>query len=433
VKRRANRASPAARFDDIASPAALVGAPSPVALVQAPAPGAEPVVQVNARDLFALHEFEEKLALVARAARLLPAITARNAAGERLRLQAELEAGALPVPRFEYASPKPCRASLRWLDQLRGEAKALPASALYLEKLDELELDVALLGSLGDARLVRPLAARRFGTGDERVLLEDGPTTLLEYSRKLLLGRVVRRCQLPSLPADAPEGTACLRAIVESVARAAGLAVQVRVEPNLTAGAATGDRTVYVADRRFSPREAWRLALHEVLGHLTSAANGRSQPLRLLEWGTAFSFADQEGVALCMEAEFGLLDRGRLRSLAGRVLATRAMHAGASFGETARTLFREHAFIASEAIAITERAYRGGGVARDAGYLLGLVRVRAAIRAGLTSLDELRMGRVSLSALPELRALVRAGLAHAPTHRPNFSRSRFSTSSGTMP
>ena len=65
-----------------------------------------------------------------------------------------------------------------------------------------------------------------------------------------------------------------------------------RVEPNLTAGAATGDRTVYLADRRFGPREALRLAVHEVLGHLTSAANGRVQPLRIMEWGTGFSFAD---------------------------------------------------------------------------------------------------------------------------------------------
>jgi hypothetical protein len=176
-----------------------------------------------------------------------------------------------------------------------------------------------------------------------------------------------------------------------------------------------------------------------VLGHLTSAANGSAQPLRLLEWGTAFSFADQEGVALCIEAEFGLLDRGRLRSLAGRVLATRSMHAGASFGETARLLFREQGFAATETIAITERAYRGGGVARDAGYLLGFLRVRQAVRDGRTSLDELRMGRIGVNALPEVRELVRAGFLNAPLQqlqkpqRANFSRNRFSTSSGTMP
>jgi len=215
---------------------------------------------LDPRALAALQEFETRLGLVARAVRLLPAVTARNAASERLRLQAQLEAGEPPVPHFEYASPRPCRASLRWLDQLRGEAATLPAGSLYLAKLEELELDVALLASLGDARLVRPLAARRFGTGDELVTPSDeqGPISLLDYSRRLLLGRVVKRDDSLLLPADGPAGTPCLRAIVEWVARAAGLTVHVQVEPNLTAGAATGDRTVYVADRGFSPREAWR-------------------------------------------------------------------------------------------------------------------------------------------------------------------------------
>ena len=207
----------------------------------------------------------------------------------------------------------------------------------------------------------------------------------------------------------------------------------VRVEPNLTAGAASGDRTVFLADRLFTPREAWRLAVHEVLGHLTAAENGGLQPLRLLEWGTAFSFADQEGVALSIEADFGVLDRARLRALAGRVLATRSMHAGAAFGETARALHREHNFSVVEAIAISERAYRGGGVARDAGYLRGYLRVREALAGGLTTLDELRMGRVGLDALPELRALLAQGLLRPPAHRPNLTRSFFSTSAGTVP
>lgn len=381
----------------------------------------------------ALSAFEDKLGTLAKAVRLLPALIARNAAAERARLEAQLEAGELPVPHFAYANPRPCRASLRWLDQLREEAAQLPAASLYLAKLEELELDVALLASLGDARQVRPLAARRFGTGEELVDTPDGRVSLVDYSCRLLRGPALQRSEQLHVPADAADGGPSLRRIIERIATAAGLDVQVKVEPNLTAGAATGDHTVYIADRRFSVREAWRLALHEVLGHLTAAANGSRQPLRLLEWGTAFSFADQEGVALSIEAAFGVLDRGRLRSLAGRVLATRLMHAGAAFGETARELLQEYRFHAAESIAITERAYRGGGVARDANYLRGYLRVRDAIARGETTLDELRMGRVGLDALPELRALHAQGLIHAPAHCPNLTRSCFSTSSGTMP
>jgi uncharacterized protein (TIGR02421 family) len=392
-----------------------------------------PAAAPDPHALSALRAFEAKLGLVAKSARLLPAVTARNAAPERARLAEELRRGEMPKPSFQYASPRPCHANLRWLDHLRAEASQLPAARLYLDKIDELELDVAMLASLGDTRNLRPLAARRFGTGEELIDTLAGPQRLIDYSLRLLNGPSLRRRERPSVPADGNPGELCLRELVLHVAKAAGVDVRVRVEPNLTAGAATGDRTVFIADRAFSLREAWRLALHEVLGHLTAAENGRQQPLRLLEWGSAFSFADQEGVALCIEQSFGVLDRSRLRALAGRVLATRNMHAGAMFGETARCLYREHHFSAHDAIAISERAYRGGGVARDAGYLRGYLRVRRALAQADTTLDELRMGRVGLDALPELRALQAHGLLQPPVHRPNLSRSFFSTSSGTIP
>jgi uncharacterized protein (TIGR02421 family) len=383
--------------------------------------------------LTALRAFEAKLGLVAKSARLLPAVTARNAFEERARLAADLKRGEMPKPRFQYAPPRPCQHKLRWLDHLRAEASQLPAARLYLAKIDELELDVAMLASLGDTRNLRPLAARRFGTGEELIDTGAGAERLVDFSLRLLTAPSLRRRERPSVPADAAPGELSLRALVEHVASGAGLDVSVRVEPNLTAGAATGDRTVFIADRSFTLREAWRLALHEVLGHLTAAENGRQQPLRLPEWGTACCFADQEGVALCIEQSFGVLDRWRLRALAGRVLATRNMHAGAAFGETAKCLYREHHFSANEAIAICERAYRGGGVARDAGYLRGYLRVRQAVARADTTLDELRLGRVGIDALPELRALQAHGLIRKPVHRPNLSRSFFSTSAGTMP
>lgn len=401
-------------------------------------------VPVDRRALAAMLDFEAKLAAIASTVRLLPAVTARNAAQERARLEKQLVQGVLPTPRFEYAGPRPCSANLRWLDLLRLEVRAaqLPAAALYEAKIEELQLDLALLGSLGDSRYVRPLAARRFGTGEELIDThhahdahgtQSSPVTLVEYALAILSEPLTSRARKRTVPADAPDGQFSLRALTERLAKLAGLQVTVRVDPNLTAGAATGDRTVFLADRHFHVREAWRLAVHEVLGHLTAAQNGSLQPIRLLEWGTGFSFADQEGVALCVEASYGVLDVPRLRSLAGRVLATRRVHAGATFGETASCLWRDFHFSPQEAIAISERAYRGGGVARDAGYLLGYLRVRRAIAQGHTTLDELRAGRVGLDALPALRELSERGLVRPPVHRPNFSRSFFSTSSGTMP
>jgi len=138
-------------------------------------------------------------------------------------------------------------------------------------------------------------------------------------------------------------------------------------------------------------------------------------------------------VALLAEEAAGLLDNTRLRTLAGRIVAADCMHRGASFAETSRRLHREEGFAPAEAIAIAERAYRGGGVARDVAYLLGWLRVHAALSAGEATLDELRAGRLSLSALPEVRALRAQGYAREAALRPNFSRSFFSTSSGTTP
>jgi hypothetical protein len=372
-------------------------------------------VKLEARELARLRAFEARFGVLAKSCRLLPAITASQAAVERSRLCRALEAEQSVVPAFAYPTAQPAIASARALDALRDVAGDLPGAPLYLAKLDELEIDVAILSALGDARRIRPLAARRFGTGDEVVLTPHGEQRLRDYARSLIVSRAPND-EARTLPALTRDGTPSLASLIQRVAAQAGLSVEVRVEPNLAAGAAAGEHTVYVADRLFGRREALRLSVHEVLGHLTSAANARMQPIRLLEWGTAGSFADQEGVALCIEQAFGVLDAGRLCALAGRVLATSSMHAGATFGETARELHRELGFSASDAITISERAYRGGGVARDAGYLLGYLRVRAAVASGAATLDELRLGRVSVAALPALRELRARGLVRPAVH-----------------
>jgi uncharacterized protein (TIGR02421 family) len=376
-------------------------------------------------------EFEAVLGELCKAARLLPAVTAQNAASERARLVQALEQDGRLLPAWALPLARLPRGAFRALETLRARLGELPAPELYAARLDELELDLSLLDALGDSRRVLPLAARRFGTGDERVPTAAGAVRLSDHARQLL-AETAPDPEPRVLPPDSAD-EASLGGMVRALGRLAGLPVRVQLEPRLAAGAATGDMTVYVATRHFGVREALRLAVHEVLGHVVASANGRLQPLRILEWGTAGSFADQEGVALYLEHVHGLLDGERLRLLAGRVLATELLHARASFEDTVRVLHHEHGFRALEAVVLGERAFRGGGVARDAGYLGGFLRVRAAIDAGQATLDELRSGRLSLAALPALRELRRLGLARAPRYRPNFSRSFFATRSGTAP
>jgi hypothetical protein len=377
-------------------------------------------------------KLDDRLRRIHDAARLLPALTNDDAVTERARLIAELERGRAPIPRFTVR-PRPVpRHVWNSLAEAAVFAQQSVAPSLYEGRLEELELDLLLLECLGEPRRVRPLAARRFGTGREMVETARGSETLSSLAAHIL--QTVEPSPEPRVlePAAAP-GVASLEAVIRGVAMHAGLEVEVRVEPRLAAGAATGDRVVLVAQRKFGEREACRLAVHEVLGHLVAAHNGRAQPLLVLELGTAGSFVDQEGLALCLEEASGFLDASRLRTIAARVLVTDRLHSGASFPDTARVLVRDLSFTPAEAIVLCERAWRGGGVARDACYLRGFLRVRPALARGEATIDELRAGRIGLADLPEIRRLAREGFYAPPAVCPSLPRSFRLTASGTRP
>lgn len=369
---------------------------------------------------------------VSSVARLLPALTAKNAAAERARLVKAVSEGATAVPRWEIRRSRVPSEVWRALECARFLASSLewPAlSTLYLDRLDELELEVAMIEALGDPKRVRPLAARRFGTG-QRCLEAPGTLSMARIARGLLAS-LPHEQEPHCVPPTAPAGKTSLAARMAALAKAARLEVEIHVEPRLTAGAATGDRTLYIADRRFGERESLRFAVHEVLGHAVAAGNARRQPLRLFEVGTAGAFWDQEGLAVTLEELAGCLDAYRLRVIAARVVATDHMHTGCPFGETALRLMRDHGFSAADAVTIAERAYRGGGVARDAGYLYGWLRVRSALRSGQTTVDQLRIGRVGLDALGVVPELIALGFARPPYYRPSLAESLAATDAGT--
>jgi uncharacterized protein (TIGR02421 family) len=301
-------------------------------------------------------------------------------------------------------------------------------AALYLPRLEELETELLLLESLGRSKQVRPMAARLFGTGSER-LFPDANHSILDAAHEILSQASLEQEQR-TIPAASVDGVN-LRDLMLAYARHVGLHIAVRIDPGLIANAAVGERTVFIADRCFGACEAQRLATHEVYGHLVSGFNGRAQALGIFAIGTAGSYGDQEGVAIYLEELAGLLDSSRQRTLAGRLLATHAMHAGVSFGDAARILVSEHDFSPEASVTLCERAFRAGGVARDAVYLTGWLRVRRAVARGETNLAELQLGKVSLSALPELRRLARDGLLTQPIYLSNLAKSLGSTGAGT--
>ena len=361
-------------------------------------------------------------------ARLLVGSTTHSDPVERERLVRSLRLGEHAKPRWDWHPVEVDRSVWQVLARARTSAEAAEGGTLYRQRSEESDTVLRLLETLGRTKQVRPMAARLFGTGGER-LHEGSEQTALDAAHDILANPPTED-EPKTIPAVATQGVN-LRELMLQYAKHLGLQIAVRVDPHLIANAAVGERTVFIADRLFGAHEAQRLATHEVYGHLVSAFNGRAQLLGVLAIGTAASYADQEGVSIFLEEAAGLLSHNRKRTLAGRLLATYAMHAGVAFGDVARTLVTEHQFTPEESITLCERAFRAGGVARDAVYLRSWLRVRRSVLAGEATLAELQMGKVSLSALPELRRLYADGLVSQPTYLSNLARSRGWTAAGT--
>ncbi|MCC7538532.1 MAG: DUF1704 domain-containing protein [Deltaproteobacteria bacterium] len=258
-----------------------------------------------------------------------------------------------------------------------------------------------------------PLAARRHGTPAS--LLPDG-TPIRELALEWLAEAVPTADEHALVPLERASG------LLRNLARRLGLEIEVRIEPGLAALAAAGDRALFLSAGAYRPRQLVRLAAHELLGHLTSAFNGRAQRLRLLEHGTAGSYEDQEGLCLWLERGAGALDANRRRTLALRVEAAQLLHTGATFGEACMSLRDRCGLTAEELVRAVERSYRAGGAAaRDPGYLLGLARVDDLARVqGSEAVLGLRAGRISVAAARQLGPLRDCGFVRAPILAPSI-------------
>jgi len=309
-------------------------------------------------------------------------------------------------------------------DRLRVLASDSGLDAIYGPRIDELRVERDAIFDQGDAR--RLANAARYGSATTEIAndaREGACITLATLATHLASTEVVSQGARPDAPfvADAP-------ARLAAFARASGLSIRVVVEPSLVADAASGESTLFLAPRAFQEVDVIRLAAHEIAGHLVAAANAREQPLALLRVGTAGSWDDQEGLALTLEHAAGALDAARRRRLGARAVAALVYLEG---GVAADARERLAALLVPEDVAAVaiRRAFRGGGHARDLAYLRGVVRVTCALEAGEVTVDELRMGRVSLEALGRLREL--RGVARESVHRPSFAYSLFATFSGT--
>src|SRR5690606_5968630 len=118
------------------------------------------------------------------------------------------------------------------------------------------------------------------------------------------------------------------------------------------------------------------LLSHEIGVHLLTYFNGAAQGLRLFRSGLAGYEGVQEGLAVLAEYLVGGMTVGRLRLIAARVVGCAHMLDGASFPECFARM-RELGLSPAATFNLVLRLYRGGGLAKDAIYLRGLLEVLA--------------------------------------------------------
>jgi hypothetical protein len=179
--------------------------------------------------------------------------------------------------------------------------------------------------------------------------------------------------------------------------------------PSLASLAATGERVILVAAGRLvADEDATRTVLHEIEGHARPRARSLQASSGLFRAGTERGVDDQEGWAVLLEQRAGLLGARRRRQLAARHRAVEAMLDGASFADVASALVHEHGLVAADAIAVSERAFRGGdgthaGLGRERVYLEAFVRVRAHLARRPRDEAVLAAGQIGVDAVDALR------------------------------
>jgi uncharacterized protein (TIGR02421 family) len=158
---------------------------------------------------------------------------------------------------------------------------------------------------------------------------------------------------------------------------------------------------------------------HEVGAHLLTYFNGRQQPLRQLYAGFAGYEALQEGLAVLSEYLSGGLTAARLRTIAARVLAVNARVEGMAFVDAFHLLHDTHRLCDYTSFITTLRAYRGGGLTKDALYLQGLSDLLEYLRHG-HDLEPLYVGKIALEHVPLVQELRRRGVIEPPALLPLF-------------
>ena len=287
---------------------------------------------------------------------------------------------------------------------------------LYREKQQELDLQLSMLSARETPRFVE-FGRALYGRVEPDLLLAAREILIKTVSRRAAVTRESRRDE--SVDCYAIEREA--RAMIEMYRRQySGFRATVELRDDLPPGLVVSGARLLISRRtNITQQRLIALLSHEVGVHLLTYFNGSAQGLRLFRTGLAGYEGVQEGLAVLAEYLAGGMTTARLRLIAARVVACAAMLDGASFLEIFHSLVREHGFAKDSAFNLTLRLCRGGGLAKDAIYLRGLLEVLQHLRNG-GALDPLWMGKISASHFAVMQELNSRGLLREPQLRPAF-------------
>jgi uncharacterized protein (TIGR02421 family) len=287
---------------------------------------------------------------------------------------------------------------------------------LYREKQQELDLQLSLISARETSRFVEYSRALY---GPVEPALYRIAADILAQTEKI--AHEGDDGETDTEIADCHEVEIAARAMIATYRRQyEGFTAEIELRDDLPPGLlVSDDRLLISRATRVARTRVHALLSHEIGVHLLTYFNGSAQGLRLFRSGLAGYEGMQEGLAVFSEYMAGGMTVARLRLVAGRVVACSAMLEGRPFAETYNMLVGEHGFGPAAAFNLTLRLYRGGGLAKDAIYLRGLLELLSHLKSG-GALDPFWMGKISASHFRVMQELSMRGLLKAPVIRPAF-------------
>jgi uncharacterized protein (TIGR02421 family) len=350
---------------------------------------------------------DKKLDLIVRSFDFLLSLTPINTS-EAMKLF--IDGGAQRPPEFRYrpltVDPDTAKRQLYQIDLTRLEDPTL--ERLLCEKRREIDYQLTMLATRNTPGF-RPASQLLYGAVDAR-LLSDAHSILAATATGAQGGPAV----------GAEEVAAAARALVAAYRHVDDrFQATVEIRDDVAGLLVSGGKLMVASGIRVGKNRLAPLLAHEVSVHLLTYFNGATQRLTIFSTGLAQYEGVQEGLGVFAEWTVGGLTHGRLRLLAGRVVAVDAMLGGADFIETYRRLCRDFGFTGSSAFTIAMRVFRSGGFAKDSIYLKGFRQVVDLVASGV-SLDAFWLGKIAPQHIDAVEELLLRELLHPPVFSPEF-------------